>query len=84
MPESKVLISFAGPPGGGKGTQARLLADKLGLPVVVTGDLVRLLIGQKPEIEKLDQATIRKWFEEVRHELLSKGYLRGGCHSTTS
>lgn len=32
---------FYGPEGSGKGTQAKLLADKLGLPVYTTGDLVR-------------------------------------------
>ena len=34
-------IIFFGPEGSGKGTQAKLLADKLGLPVLTSGDLVR-------------------------------------------
>lgn len=34
-------IVFYGPEGSGKGTQAKLLAGKLKLPVLVSGDLVR-------------------------------------------
>lgn len=34
-------IVFYGPEGSGKGTQAELLAQKLGVPVLVSGDLVR-------------------------------------------
>lgn len=32
---------FLGPPGAGKGTQARMLAERLGIPHVATGDLFR-------------------------------------------
>lgn len=34
-------IVFYGPEGSGKGTQAKLLAQKLGLPILTSGDLVR-------------------------------------------
>ncbi len=34
-------IVFYGPEGSGKGTQAQLLAEKLNLPVLTSGDLVR-------------------------------------------
>ncbi len=33
--------AFYGPEGSGKGTQAKLLAEKLGLPLYTTGDFVR-------------------------------------------
>ena len=34
-------ILFLGAPGSGKGTQAQLLADRLQLPVIATGDMLR-------------------------------------------
>lgn len=34
-------VIFYGPEGSGKGTQAKLLAEKLNLPVLTSGDLVR-------------------------------------------
>lgn len=34
-------IVFYGPEGSGKGTQAKLLSEKLGLPILSSGDLVR-------------------------------------------
>ncbi len=46
------LILF-GAQGSGKGTQARLLQDKLGLPQVATGDLFRMHLGQGTELGKL-------------------------------
>lgn len=34
-------IVFYGPEGSGKGTQAKLLSEKLGIPILTSGDLVR-------------------------------------------
>jgi adenylate kinase len=34
-------IVFLGPPGSGKGTQARLVSQRLGVPAVSTGDMLR-------------------------------------------
>lgn len=46
-------IIFFGPQASGKGTQARILADKLGLFYLSTGDLFRNLSKEDPSIKKL-------------------------------
>jgi adenylate kinase len=38
------VVILLGPPGAGKGTQAPLLATRLGVPIVATGDLFRAAV----------------------------------------
>lgn len=46
-------IVLVGPPGAGKGTQAALLSEKLGVPHISTGDLFRANISENTELGQL-------------------------------
>ena len=37
-------VVFLGPPGSGKGTQAKLLAERLGVPAISTGEILRAAV----------------------------------------
>jgi len=41
-----VFILFLGAPGSGKGTQGKILAERLNLPKITTGDLLRAAVKQ--------------------------------------
>jgi adenylate kinase len=43
-------VVMLGPPGAGKGTQAALLAEKLGVPHVASGDLFREALREQTEL----------------------------------
>jgi len=52
----KSIIVMLGPPGAGKGTQAKVLAEKLALPHVSSGDLFRDNLKAQTELGKLAQS----------------------------
>src|SRR5260370_12449655 len=45
-------VVFGGPPGSGKGTQAKLLGERLGLAYIGTGDILREAIVNGTELGK--------------------------------
>ncbi|HEX2154136.1 MAG TPA: adenylate kinase [Acidimicrobiia bacterium] len=49
---------FIGPPGAGKGTQADLVSERLGIPHVSTGDMFRHHVGEGTEIGKRVKAIL--------------------------
>ena len=57
MPTYIVLL---GPPGVGKGTQAKIIAETTSLPHVSSGDLFRENIKNETELGKLAQSFIKK------------------------
>jgi adenylate kinase len=57
---SKTYVVLMGAPGAGKGTQAKLLQQALGLPQVATGDLFRENLKHQTELGKLAQQYMDK------------------------
>src|SRR6202022_2232662 len=45
-------VIFMGPPGSGKGTQAKRLAARYGVPHISTGDMLREAIAEGTELGK--------------------------------
>ena len=55
-----VFIVLLGAPGAGKGTQAKILAHRTGLPQISTGDIFREHLNQQTELGKLAQQYMSK------------------------
>ena len=54
------FVILIGPPGAGKGTQAKMLERSLGLPQVSTGDLFRYNLKNETELGKLARTYMDK------------------------
>jgi len=87
-------IIFLGPPGAGKGTQAQIICQKLGIPQISTGDMLRSAIAAKTETglkakEYMDQGqlvpdavVIDIVKERLTMEDCQKGYILDGFPRT--
>lgn len=88
------VIVLMGAPGAGKGTQARLLQERLGLPQISTGDMFRALKEERtPLAEEVraimeagqlvpDDVTIRVVRERTGREDCKNGYILDGFPRT--
>jgi adenylate kinase len=51
-----VRVVLLGPPGAGKGTQAQIIAGRLGVPAISTGDIFRANVSGQTELGKKAKA----------------------------
>jgi adenylate kinase len=50
MREGKIVVILFGPPGSGKGTQGKMIAEEIGIPHIATGDIMRQAISDGTEL----------------------------------
>lgn len=91
---SPLVIILLGPPGAGKGTQAKMLEAQLGLPHISTGDLLRehirtgSALGQQAKhyMDKgqlvPDELVLDMLFERVSRKDCANGYILDGVPRT--
>lgn len=96
LAQDPTVILFLGPPGAGKGTHAAPLGEKLGLPHISTGDLLRenikngSLLGKKAKSYidegKLvpDELILDILFDRLSQPDCKKGYILDGFPRTLS
>ncbi len=87
-------LILLGPPGAGKGTQAKLLTDKLGVPQVSTGDILRQALADGTELGRKaksfmeqgalvpDEVVIGIIEERLRKSDCARGYILDGFPRT--
>jgi adenylate kinase len=79
-----VAVILFGPPGSGKGTQAKILAERLGLPHISTGDMLRRYTQaegpSRPEIRAAMQAG-NLVSDELANELVAQRIAQPDCAS---
>jgi adenylate kinase len=87
-------IIMLGAPGAGKGTQAKMIADKYGIPHISTGDIFRANIKEGTELGKKakeymdqgalvpDELTCDLVVDRIGQDDCSKGYILDGFPRT--
>ena len=75
-------IIFFGPPGAGKGTQAKLLSSYLGIPHLSTGEILRSKLNENDELSsklKHIMTSGNLVSDEILNEIVSNTLLRDNC-----
>lgn len=92
--DTKPHIVFLGPPNAGKGTQAKRLADALGVPAISTGDMLRQAVADGTELGQRVKAVMDAGHlvsdeliaelvkERLRHDDAREGFLLDGYPRT--
>jgi adenylate kinase len=62
-------VVFLGPPGSGKGTQAKLLAERLHVPAISTGEILRAAVAERKPLG-LQAKTVMDTGELVSDDLM--------------
>lgn len=87
-------ITIMGPPGGGKGTQAEILSNKLSIPHISTGAIIRNAVRQQSDLGKTaekfindgqlvpDDVVINMISHCVKEEDCKNGYILDGFPRT--
>jgi adenylate kinase len=76
-----MIVILVGPPGAGKGTQAKVLCDKYKIPQLSTGDMLRAARAAKTLAPELEAAMARGALvpDEVVIDLIDKRIDRADC-----
>jgi adenylate kinase len=77
-----IYIVLLGPPGVGKGTQAEVLTEKLGLPHISSGDIFRENIKKDTDMGKQAQTYIKKGElvpDDITVAMIRERFLRPDC-----
>ena len=75
------LIIF-GAPGAGKGTQAKIIASKLNIPHISTGDILRAAIASQSEMGMKVKAIIEAGNlvpDEIMKEVIKERFTQDDC-----
>ncbi|MCS7214325.1 MAG: adenylate kinase [Candidatus Calescibacterium sp.] len=92
--QDKIVLIFFGPPGSGKGTQGKIISQRLGIPHIATGDIMREAVANETELGKKvkdylgrgllvpDEIVIQIIEERLKRDDVKKGFILDGFPRT--